>query len=205
MSWDYTDIQEMLEGAYKKLKSYFYYDKTMLFMKSKISEFESDEPQFQSRLKSLGMAIFSMDNAFFEDLISKITYQLTVKSMISINSCDVPTEPDHNKKIGKLNFYIDAPIELHILDTLWMLFISKISSPELMNNKHSFALRFRRSLFINDDSLKNGIDFKSNRCFVPYYKNYSLWQNSALETIRSNKDVCLISLDLKSFYYSIQF
>ena len=42
MSWDYTDIQEMLEGAYKKLKSYFYYDKTMLFMKSKISEFESD-------------------------------------------------------------------------------------------------------------------------------------------------------------------
>ena len=195
----------MLEGAYKKLKSYFYYDKTMLFMKSKISEFESDEPQFQSRLKSLGMAIFSMDNAFFEDLISKITYQLTVKSMISINSCDVPTEPDHNKKIGKLNFYIDAPIELHILDTLWMLFISKISSPELMNNKHSFALRFRKSLFINDDSLKNGIDFKSNRCFVPYYKNYSLWQNSALETIRSNKDVCLISLDLKSFYYSIQF
>ena len=37
----------MLQGAYKKLKSYYFYDKTLLFIKRKIAEFEADDNRFE--------------------------------------------------------------------------------------------------------------------------------------------------------------
>ena len=37
------NVRYMVEGSYKKLKSYYYYDKTLLYIKMKIVEFEADE------------------------------------------------------------------------------------------------------------------------------------------------------------------
>ena len=41
MRYTYEHMKSMLQGAYKKLKSYYFYDKTLLFIKKKIAEFES--------------------------------------------------------------------------------------------------------------------------------------------------------------------
>ena len=41
---DYEKNLIMLEGAYKKLKSYYYYDKSLLFIKRKIACFENSIP-----------------------------------------------------------------------------------------------------------------------------------------------------------------
>ena len=42
----FTDLdknKEMLLGSYKKLKSYYHYNKNFVFMKKKIAELEADE------------------------------------------------------------------------------------------------------------------------------------------------------------------
>ena len=46
MRYTYEQMKSMLQGAYKKLKSYYFYDKTLLFIKKKIAEFESDDGCF---------------------------------------------------------------------------------------------------------------------------------------------------------------
>ena len=46
--------EEMLYGAYKKLKSYYHYNKNNLFLKKKIAEFEDDDFQMRESIKNLG-------------------------------------------------------------------------------------------------------------------------------------------------------
>lgn len=43
----------MLLGAYKKIKSYYHYNKNFLFMKKKIAEFENNEERMESSLRLL--------------------------------------------------------------------------------------------------------------------------------------------------------
>ena len=38
---DIQVIEQAIEGTYKKLKSYYYYDKTLLHIKNKIVDFET--------------------------------------------------------------------------------------------------------------------------------------------------------------------
>ena len=43
----------MVEGAYKKLKSYLYYDKTLIFAKKRVAELEKDREYFQTILAEI--------------------------------------------------------------------------------------------------------------------------------------------------------
>ena len=64
-------------------------------------------------------------------------------------------------------------------------------------------------LYKNADSLYSGIDFASNRLFVPYFKQYTAWRNNAFKKVKSRyknqQDSVLISLDIRSYYYSVIF
>jgi hypothetical protein len=47
-----TNLQ-MLEGSYKKLKSYYYYNKNYLIMREKIAYFEADENNMRCTFEKL--------------------------------------------------------------------------------------------------------------------------------------------------------
>ena len=52
----FTDLdknKEMLLGSYKKLKSYYHYNKNFVFMKKKIAELEADEKHMLKVLENL--------------------------------------------------------------------------------------------------------------------------------------------------------
>lgn len=70
MRYTYEHMKSMLQGAYKKLKSYYFYDKTLLFIKKKIAEFESDDGCFQQTFDVLAKALISENSAYFEELIA---------------------------------------------------------------------------------------------------------------------------------------
>ena len=59
MQYTHLQIETMLHGAYKKLKSYYYYDKTLLFMKKKIADLEWDDARFHQIFGELADAIIS--------------------------------------------------------------------------------------------------------------------------------------------------
>ena len=61
MQYTHEQMKNMLHGAYKKLKSYYFYDKTLLFTKKKIAEFESDDMLFSQTFDKLTEALGSED------------------------------------------------------------------------------------------------------------------------------------------------
>jgi len=211
MRYTYEQMKSMLQGAYKKLKSYYFYDKTLLFIKKKIAEFESDDGCFQQTFDVLAKALISENSAYFEELIDQLDYRVFPKRLVAASA---PTSTivgtiDHHKNIAKVNFFIDVPIELLILDCLWTLCIAKISNKKYGTQACSYAGKFKASVFyFNQDDLYEGIDWESNRCFEPYYENYSRWQKDAFSKLRQGLQVqnqLMLSLDLKSFYYSVRF
>lgn len=207
---DYKITKKMIEGSYKKLKSYLFYDKTLLFAKRKLAKFESDSNIFEYKLNELALKLSSNDCEYFDSLINEIDFKILPKKFVSNNQSDeiIRGTTDHNKFISRVNFFIDLPIELQIIDFLWTLLIGKVSNDYPQYYKYSSATRFKRSLYTSDDDFYNGIDFNSNRCFQPYYGLYSKWRDDAFDKIKKHHDstdTMLICLDLKSFYYSVEF
>ena len=211
MHYTNREINTMLEGAYKKLKSYYYYDKTLLFIKKQIAEFESDDEKFKRTFDELANALVNEDEAYFAKLIEKLDFFVFPKGMVSTveNSSAIVGTIDHHKNISKVNFFIDLPIELLIVDCLWTLFLSKIANKQYGGSMYSYAGKFKQSIFyFGQDDLYKGIDFESNRCFEPYFENYSRWQSDAFKRLRqglTEQNQLMFSLDLKSFYYSVRF
>lgn len=205
------EIKAMLQGAYKKLKSYYYYDKTLLFIKKQIAEFESDDEKFKHTFDELAEALANEDRNYFAKLIEKLDFFVYPKGVVSTadNSSAIVGTIDHHKNISKINFFINLPIELLILDCLWTLFLAKIANKQYNGNACSYAGKFKQSIFyFGQDDLYKGIDFESNRCFEPYFENYSRWQSDAFKRLRqglNDRNQLMFSLDLKSFYYSVRF
>ena len=77
---------------------------------------------------------------------------------------------ENNKKISKLNFSIDAPVELFIIDMLWMLIVKKLYLQKYGEFEYSYAGKLKKGIMKKDTDIINGIDFVSNRCFEPYFQ-----------------------------------
>jgi hypothetical protein len=208
---NYDNNIVMLEGAYKKLKAYYYYDKSLLYIKKKIAYFEYQPDAVSHTFLKLANCLKDNDEAYFESLINQIGFIVLPKKLKSHAEENnvMHGNVDHTKNVSKINFYIDAPIELLILDSLWMLLLGKIQSDNKCRSHYSYAGKFKKTLFVgNTKDLFGGIDFESNRCFEPYFNNYTQWRDRAFNSIRdkqSSADLLMMSLDLKSFYYLVNF
>lgn len=200
----------MVHGAYKKLKAYLYYDKTLVFAKKRLAVLESDRAYFTKTLEKLAENISKENVPFFDELIGCVNFRVLPKKFKSSKpeSDIVTASADHSCNISKINFFIDMPIELYIIDFLWTVLVGKLINdrPEIL--MYSGATAFKPSLFTPDSDLFEGIDFTSNRAFKPYFGLYSSWRNDAFKTIQKihpDSDSLLLCLDLKSFYYSVDF
>ena len=211
--------KKMILGAYKKLKSYYYYDKTVLFNKMSISAWEADPVSMNSRIERLADFMTtiedSTDNKYLNLLMQSMVLVPVPKSFIEDTNEDIGVlilnSVPQKSVLNKVNFYIKLPVELLILDLIWMLMISKIAYSCDAISRSAYANKPKVSqLFVDEnDDLSDGVDFSSNRLFIPYFKQYTSWRNNALIKIRnrydSKKDSILISLDIKSYFYSVSF
>ena len=74
MFQEYNETLEMVEGAYKKLKSYYYYDKSLLYLKHKIAAFENNINEFEETITKITKCIINKDKDYFDLLIEKIDF-----------------------------------------------------------------------------------------------------------------------------------
>ena len=207
--------KKMIYGAYKKLKSYFYYDKTILYNKMYISVWESDQDEMKKRIDYLA--------EFLMNLSSNCDYQYINNYLLKIDLVPVPkafeketiegnllqNKTSENNKISKVNFFIKVPIEFMILDTMWTLMVGKIATDNKSISSKAYANRIKSQIFNSKTDLYSGIDYESNRFFIPYYKQYTSWRDGAFRKVRKHynrkEDSIIISLDLKGYYYSVAF
>lgn len=208
---DIKKTKDMVSGAYLKLKSHLYYDKTLVFAKKHLANFESNRVDFEHKIQTISENLSSQNKKYFDSLVSQIGFKVLPKKFVSQNEEQgnvVIGSIDHNQKISKINFFIDMPIELMVLDFLWTLLIGKLTSEHPEKLEYAAATKFKPSLFNKNEDLFEGIDFSSNRAFEPYFNLYRRWRNDAFKCIEKEhekNDTILMCLDLKSFYYSVEF
>ena len=125
---EYISLEE-IKTAYKKYKSYVYYDNTSLFMRQQIAEFESSD--FENRLLDLHGNLVNIDFLFFEEneyinkLIQDMSYWKLPKRIPSENNNANQLLTNYrltsNIEINDYIYYVNAPIELHIICVLWIM------------------------------------------------------------------------------------
>lgn len=210
--------KKMILGAYKKIKSYYYYDKTILYNKVSLAMWESSSQLFERRVNRLAEFICTLegdiDYGFLTPLLRSVDLIPMPKAFDETAPEDIgiliQNSVPKKSTLSKVNFYIKAPVELLVLDAIWMILVGKIAYSQSAISICAYANKPKLDqLYFDNENLLDGTDFDSNRLFVPYFKQYTAWRNTAFRKIESRykqkKDSVLISLDLKSYYYSVTF
>ncbi|MCG2729800.1 MAG: hypothetical protein L6276_05890, partial [Acetobacterium sp.] len=83
MFTDNAKVSKMVAGAYNKLKSYYFYDKTILFIKYKIAVFESDRENFELTLEKITNSLINQDAEYFNVLMDKLDFRILPKKFKS--------------------------------------------------------------------------------------------------------------------------
>ncbi|MGN0385169.1 MAG: hypothetical protein ACI4EX_04740 [Lachnospiraceae bacterium] len=104
-------------------------------------------------------------------------------------------------------YFIDLPVEGHILGTLWILSIGLVLDKNSDENnpngmyEHSYGNRLRRTLI---NKVSNDVTY-SPSLFEPYFAQYESWRDYGLECAKERlddkQDAIILTLDFKSFYY----
>ncbi|WP_375579036.1 hypothetical protein ABWH96_18770 [Marivirga tractuosa] len=190
--------------AYLKLKHNVYYDANLLFMRDKLAEFESNSGFEQKILK---IADFlnnyeETEQAFLENLLNEIDFKVLPKSF---KEQEITTKGSilsnrflsKSKKISKLSYFADIPIELHIISVIWILKIGYRIEENISDDNYGNRLEIEK----NSKVVNSGLSL-----YKRYFDQYQKWRDKSIkkasQLLDEKKDVAIVGLDIKSFYHS---
>lgn len=212
-------IQDIYE-AYRKLKNYYYYDNSSLHTRIRIASFEKDffrldkskfKKAFQKKCSNLLAVLnnFDNDDQIFNTMLDDVRYYLVPKGLKEEDNNNVGltyisnNKEKNNIQIDQYNVMIDAPVEIHLISTLWLMFVGVHLSK--LVKAHNYAYNF--TLFTSSDDEKQHLN-TGLQLYSPYYKGYQDWRDNALkktETILdSKKNATIISLDIQRYFYNVR-
>jgi hypothetical protein len=116
-------VIDMLKNAYRKLKSFVYFDKTQAVLKTKIIDFEHDKLKGDSYFKTIrDVLLASSNNEVLDNWINEVDCILLPK-MGRSDPQSTPfirsnVEPSESIEVKDYQAFIDIPVELHILAML---------------------------------------------------------------------------------------
>lgn len=197
----------MVKTAFKKYKQNVYYEQLDLFQRKKLADYEyskSGNEKYQKIIDFVNKLQTGEIPIEIDHLIdSSINYHLIPKSIKTIPE----NEEKHflsNDKSSKeyslegVNYFIDAPVELHLIDVIWMMKVGIILDSKLCQS--CFGNRLNERMKRPDD--------RSTHLYKLYNEQYSAWRNTAIEkaehTLKiDKKNIAIISLDLKQCFYFV--
>lgn len=213
-----TSNNTLYDTVYRKLKQAVYYNSD-LFLKKKLALFESEFEE-KDKLLEIFQCIASPARSISNELeevingwINQISFYVLPKSVSPHPNKEAIDKAEKNEKYALsnvissatyhwqgLNYYIDMPIPLHMLDVLWIMKVGAYLDEEL--GDCCFGNRVHENLCErkNEDT--------SSHLMKIYGKQYTFWQNKALDlankAIDNNEIVDILTLDFKQFYYHIE-
>lgn len=203
-----------IEEAYRKLKTHFYYDNTNYHMRRKIADFETD-PNFLNKLSTLTEDLNNYDKFKNFDInkYGEIAFYTQPKSFENNIVEDKDSLIVTNRYVSEqydmknFNFFIDIPIELHIINVLWIIKLGYLLDTQYChysNKEKSYC--YANRLQINEET---GKVINGNKLFKTYAFQYQQWRDNCIavaEDLLQNhkKDVIIVSLDIKRYYPSAE-
>lgn len=114
-------------------------------------------------------------------------------------------DEDDKYEFEKLTFYIDAPIEIHIVSILWIMKIGYSLESDLDEKCYGNRLILeKKKANSKEKTVKN-----DNGLFKPYYKQYQKWRDEGITVAKQyldkKQDVLFLNIDIKDYYYSVRF
>lgn len=192
---------DMIEKAYKKLKSSVYFDKTQLILRNDIVEFENNN--FDQSLQEIYNAL-NDDNCFQElqkDILHTVSVSSFPKKLHKDDRDFITNSSSERIQIDELQHFINMSVKGHILGVLWIMLIGHKMDKEIY--EHSYGNRIRKKL-INELSDKPTY---SPYLFEPYFVQYESWRDKALSEAQKHmdleQDVVIITMDFRRYYYSV--
>lgn len=204
------ELLERIKIAYKKLKANVYLDKTQLPLRNSIALFENDG-NHETALCQIEKVLSGGSKAWerYQDerlrSIGALVYPKTLeplpKNTVIFNSENTPIQ------MQKPQFFLDMDVEGHILGTLWVLSIGMALDRDCDNGEgmyeHSYGNRLKKNLMnekTEDITYSPGL-------FEPYFAQYESWRDRGLglaqDRLKAKQDAMILTLDFKSFYYSV--
>ncbi len=194
--------------AYKKLKNYYYNDNTSLFIKERIADFENDiafgedfEESLNEKFKDI-VDLLNSKKRLSDFIKSEINYRVTPKSLM-VRQRNVLTNRTNLEDIAveRLNYFIDAPVEIHLISMLWIMNIGVYLNDVIDCDNYAYKLELYKD-YDENQKLVNGL-----RVFTPYYLQYQTWRDNAIKeaerVLEDKKDVVILSLDVKDYFHSV--
>ena len=197
---------EEIEEAYRKLKSYFYYDNFSSSIRESIAKFESDD-KFTKRLETLRKALNSKNtetNKQIQKYIKGISV-LTIPKSYKQQKEEVKHEFILSNKIAnlpfeldRLNYLVDAPIEIHIITILWIT--KEGYHLQETYDRHNYAYK----IALDDEKRKV---VPGLRLFEKYFNQYQDWRDKSIDTAKSllenKQDATIIQMDIKEYFHNV--
>lgn len=208
--------------AYRKLKTYFYYDNSNLFMKRKIADFEYKNEDVEDIFNHLAEILNTQSEDICKYFITNQTdlrenlvdFYLLPKSFennILENDCkNIIITNRYTSEVyefSKFNFLIDIPIELHIINVLWIVKLGYLLDSDYCYYSDKYtSYCYANRLEIDED--KECI-LPGNKLFKLYSSQYQKWRDDCIESTEDllnnhKKDAIIISLDIKRYYPSVK-
>lgn len=211
-----TFTTENVRKAYLYLKSYAYHENMNLFLKQRVAEFEASTPELEQAFEQIVTVINSespWESNIFLLWLKDIGFHYLPKAVNrkedheqneknKINGLFISNVRDSNSyQVSKVNYFIKAPVEIHIIEMLWCLFAGSaleegMSKDSYGNRMHPSALKFAADK-----------DASGQEVFKRYIDQYNQWRDQAIkvatETSTDGDNVALLSLDLKSYFYHV--
>ena len=177
--------------AYKKLKSYAYYDNSSIILRKQIIEFE--DSNIDKKLKAIYKEI--KDNKF-DKYINSINVQCLPKKIKKEEDNEkkkISNVPNEIIEINSTISVIDIPIILQLIGVIWTIKTRGFFEDSLYDEIYANRIR--------------DVNCHTISLFKPYYENYSKWRDKGISSIenrlKENKNVVYISMDIKDYFYSI--
>lgn len=193
-------LEKQLKKAYKKLKSYSYYDNKNVFLKKRIVEFEK---QYNYNLDDVFQELIdSIQNDNLNELIDEKKYSNSFNIRVVPKSVKYKNEEtkvisnivcDYEYYVDKVNYYLDISIKAQIIGVLWIVLFGK-----------DIEKSYKK--YTSGNTLENNIGSDNLKLFKPYYSEYSKWRDDAIDLVEKrmdeNKRTIMMSLDIKEYFYS---
>jgi hypothetical protein len=200
-----------IETAYRKLKSYVYYDKTDLHLRARMAKFECSD-KFEANLQAVqevADAVNPASHRRFKRWLRRIGCRVVPKKLGPARSSKLAVDEAAGKfitnvtsapsvEVETVNYFFDGPIELHLIAVLWLMrdgrHLDAKFLPECCGSRLSPKLHDE-----NDDSLQ---------LFTKYHEQYSRWRDTGIRKakqllVEERRSVAILGLDLREYFYRV--
>jgi len=205
--------EDLVKDAYLKLKNFSYHENLNFFLRNQIAEFEGKknfERAFTQIAQLLNKSSYKRSRNF-NRWLNQIDYKLLPKKIEfgkppKINNQEGEpgtfisnTRSAEDYTVSNLTYFIFAPIEIHLLDILWIYKAGILLDQELSDDVYGYRL---------DNQIKTNPQ-KASSLFKLYIKQYMAYRDEAISSAKNAvegknaSDVAIFSLDFENYYYSI--